>query len=171
MIKMIFFLIIILSMVASISAQSQLPNDLLRQMVSDGLDCPQTMEIGVEKFASEYLTLKKNDLNRDSQQEFIIYGSGSMMCFGQQTHTWIYRKVNNSWKALLIQGSGIVTANKTSSNKFLDITLRSEKLLDLYVHTYKFDGKHYQLCSTKWFTRSNANRKFALEQEDKGNCN
>lgn len=170
MLKIIFFVVTILLSVVFISAQSQLPNDLLKQMVNDGFDCHKTMEMNVKKFASQYLTLKKYDLNGDGQQEFIIYGSGSM-CFGQQTYTWIYRKVNNRWNPLLEEGSGTVTTNKTSRNKFLDITLKSESLLSLYVHSYKFDGNQYQLCSTKFFTRSSTNRKFTLEQDDKGNCN
>jgi hypothetical protein len=129
--------------------------------------------MGFDKFAAEYLTARKVDLNGDGQSELIVETPRGGICWGAHgTETWIYRNVGGRWQQLFnSEGSGqSITVANTKTRGFLDIVLRSATVFDLYISDYKFDGNRYQACGTKYYSRSDPRGRFILKTVESGKC-
>lgn len=107
----------------------------------------QVQEDGVSADAvTKGITVKKIDLNKDGQPEFIVVLGEEMICGAHANcPTWVYRKAGGEYQLLLRTFGQQLLLEKSSTNSFRD--LRSEGASSAFetdFSIYKFDGNKYQ---------------------------
>ena len=92
------------------------------------------------------MTVKKIDLNKDGQPEYIVVIENGYLCgaHGNCTNR-VYRKTGSEYQQLLAENGEILTLEKTSTNNFRDLRLEgSNTAFESSGTVYKFDGKTYK---------------------------
>lgn len=92
------------------------------------------------------MSLKKIDLNKDGQPEYIVLLMDTYFCGAHgNCPNWVYRKTGGEYQLLLTASGETLTLEKTSTNKFRD--LRSEGSNSAFEGSgtvFKFDGNTYK---------------------------
>jgi hypothetical protein len=92
------------------------------------------------------LSVKKIDLNKDGQPEYIAVIEDVNLCGAHgNCNNWVYRKTGSEYQLLLVTNGEKITLEKTSTNKFRD--LRSEgsnSAFEGFGTIFKFDGNAYK---------------------------
>ncbi|HEX8708214.1 MAG TPA: hypothetical protein VF723_08235 [Pyrinomonadaceae bacterium] len=116
----------------------------------------QVEEDGVSTDAvAKGITVKKIDLNKDGQPEFIVSLQEGGLCGAHANcPNWVFRKTGSEYQLLLRTFGRDLLLQKTSTNKFRD--LRSEggdTAFEGSFVNYKFDGNEYQAkgCYTRTY--------------------
>jgi len=92
------------------------------------------------------MSVKKIDLNKDGQPEYIVVIENGYLCgaHGNCTNR-VYRKTGSEYQQLLAENGEILTLEKTSTNNFRDLRLEgSNTAFESSGTVYKFDGKTYK---------------------------
>jgi hypothetical protein len=126
----------------------------------------QVQEEGVSSDAvMKGITVKKVDLNKDGQPEFIVVLGEEMICGAHANcPTWVYRKAGGEYQLLLRTFGQQLLLEKSSTNSFRD--LRSEGASSAFetdLSIYKFDGNKYQAkaCYSRTYSAKGRKPKIA----------
>ncbi|HWW76952.1 MAG TPA: hypothetical protein VNZ44_16245 [Pyrinomonadaceae bacterium] len=114
---------------------------------------------GAEKELTQFLTVRKVDLNRDGRPEYDVALEAGGICgaLGNCPH-WIYRRAGGRYELLLHTRAREVTPQKTATGGYRD--LRSEAgdtATENYFDISKYDGSKYR--TTDCFTRDYSGRR------------
>lgn len=116
----------------------------------------QVQEDGVSAEAvAKGITVKKKDLNKDGQPEFIVVLNEGVICGAHANcPNWVYRKAGSEYQLLLRTFGQRLLLQKTSTNKFRDLRSEgSDTAFEGSFVDYKFDGNKYQAkgCYTRTY--------------------
>jgi hypothetical protein len=104
-------------------------------------------ESGVEASeAAKAMGIKKVDLNKDGQAEYIVVLNEEHLCGAlANCPTWVYRRKGSEYQLLLRDMGRDHLLEKTSTNKYLDLRLNAgDTASRSFVGIYKYDGSKYQ---------------------------
>jgi hypothetical protein len=92
------------------------------------------------------ISVKKVDLNKDGQPEYIAVLEEQVMCGAHANcPNWVYRKAGGDYQLLLSTHGQQLLLEKTSTNNFRDLRSEgSDSAFENSVVIYKFDGNKYQ---------------------------
>ena len=119
------------------------------------------------------MSVKKIDLNKDGQPEYIVVIENGYLCgaHGNCTNR-VYRKTGSEYQQLLAENGEILTLEKTSTNEFRDLRLEgSNTAFESSGTVYKFDGNTYKEseCYTITFTEKDKKGKKVATKCGEGN--
>ena len=132
------------------SIAGNVPQPLIKQLINDDETVRRCVKERYERGEtqlSEYLSLRKVDLNGDGQPEFIIQGDDDgIECLrgNRNAPAWVYTRVAQGYK-LLLKGANDFTPLRTSTNGWRD--LKSESgggAFTKYATIFKFDNRQYR---------------------------
>jgi len=157
----LLFLAILILSVNSVAQTRVQPTErekgeLLQQLMKDDAD----VRSGVNDFegrmngAVASMGVKKTDLNRDRQAEYIIqYVLGTMLCSATgNCPQWVYFKTGSRYRLLLKVTGNDISIEKSSTNGYRDLSTSGHySASEIYVIIYKFNGDKYQAkdCSIR----------------------
>ncbi len=95
---------------------------------------------------AKVMSVKKIDLNKDGQPEYIAVIQNGFLCGAHGNCTnHVYRKSGSEYQELLAENGEMLTLEKTSTNKFRDLRLEgSNTAFEGSGTVYKFDGNAYK---------------------------
>lgn len=107
------------------------------------------------------MIVKKIDLNKDGQPEYIVIIEDTYLCGAHgNCPNYVYRKTGGEYQLLVVANGETLTLEKTSTNKFRD--LRSEGSNSAYESSgtiFKFDGNTYKESECYTITYSEKDKK------------
>ncbi|MDT4955089.1 MAG: hypothetical protein QOJ02_3227 [Acidobacteriota bacterium] len=121
---------------------------LLLQMARDTTQLNDAIyhSLGGFKGALKDMRVKKTDLNRDGQPDYIIDIRDAEwgMCTKGNCLRWVYRKSGNGYKSLLSTTSVALSMERSSTNGYRDLRSSHDADGEPQVSIYKYDGSQYQ---------------------------
>jgi hypothetical protein len=127
---------------SSRQATAQETKDISQLILKD----KQVQEVGVSTEAvAKGITVKKIDLNNDSQPEYIVVLNEGVICGAHENcPNWVYRKTGSEYQLLLRTMGQRLLLEKTSTNGFTDLRSDgSDTAIEHAFANYKFDGNKY----------------------------
>jgi hypothetical protein len=104
---------------------------------------------------TEGITLKKIDLNKDGQPEYLTT-LGPFLCgVTGNCLTWVYRKTGDEYQLLLRTSGRQLLLEKTSTGGFRDLRMEAGNSADKQDFSiYRFDGNKYlaRVCYTQTYS-------------------
>jgi hypothetical protein len=179
--KIILVLMVVFACFSIGSAQSGKPatakekKDLFQLISKNDEGVVQGIKDGglVAANLAKELSVKKIDLNKDGQPEYLAGLEDSYFCGAHgNCPTWVYRKTGGEYRLLLVVNGETLALDKTSTNKFRD--LRSEGSNSAFESSgtvFKFDGNTYKEseCYTVTYNEKNKKGKKAVVKCGDGN--
>lgn len=86
-------------------------------------------------------------LNKDTQPEYIVSGSGSCCIGARRCNTWIYKKTSGGYAKIFGGREGLqgdVSVAKTRTKGYLDILTAEYSGPDVFPAIFKFNGIQYK---------------------------
>jgi hypothetical protein len=129
-------------------ATTQEKRGLLLQMAKDTTQLNDAIyhSLGGFKSALKDMRVKKTDLNRDGQPDYIIDIQDAEwgMCMKGNCPRWVYRKSGNGYKSLLSTTSVELSMERSSTNGYRDLRSNHDAAGEPQVSIYKYNGNQYQ---------------------------
>jgi hypothetical protein len=129
-------------------ATTQEKRALLLQMARDTAQLNDAIyhSLGGFKSALKDMRVKKTDLNRDGQPDYIINIQDAewRMCMEGNCPRWVYRKSGTGYKSLLSTTSVELSMERTSTNGYRDLRSNHDAAGEPQLSIYKYDGNQYQ---------------------------
>ena len=104
---------------------------------------------------TEGVTVKKIDLNKDGQSEYLATLSPFLCGVTGNCLTWVYRKTGDEYRLLLRTSGRDLLLEKTSTGGFRDLRMEAGHSADKQDFSiYKFDGNKYlaRACYTQTYS-------------------
>ncbi len=148
-----------LFVVAQRNSETNLPKNLVRQLISDINDNENNFRLSDSdlKVLHKNLKFELHDLNADGVSEFFLYIEHSDWCgAGSNCSYWVYQKTENGYN-LLVEDK-VLRVKETMTNDYRDLSSETKMGLcesngantygaNLYITPYKYDGKQYKAQS------------------------
>lgn len=136
-------------------SESNLPRNLIQQLVADINDNKNNFRLSDEDLEVLHKNLKfeLHDLNADGVSEFFLYIDHNYWCgAGSNCSYWAYQKTENGYN-LLVEDT-VLRVKETTTNGYRDLSSQikmgsCEGGFQFYVTHYEYDGQRYQAGKTK----------------------
>jgi hypothetical protein len=144
-------------------ATAQEKKDLFQLVSKNDAMIADTIKDGTLKAANlaKGMSVKKIDLNKDGQPEYIVVIENVYLCgaHGNCTNR-VYRKTGSKYQELLAENGEMLTFEKTSTNKFRDLRLEgSNTAFESSGRVFKFDGNTYKASECYTVTSDGTGKK------------
>lgn len=150
-----FFVVLLIMSVYLTPVLSQSPNqataqerrELLQQIATGNEEVGQAItNLGGTDGALNHLQVRKLDLNRDGQSEYVVVLEEGVICGAHANcPNWIYRKTGDRYELLLQTRGQVLLVQRASTNGYHNLRSEgSDTATQSSYAIYQYDGSRYR---------------------------